>query len=532
MLKIKKIIVSSMLAAVFSAASAQYFNFTVPEEGIDSSIQRTVTIIDSIHNYDLNPHTATYTSEAQVLSGLYEGLFSYNPVTLEPVNAICASYKISRDKKRWTFTLKENVKFSNGDPITAFTFKDAWLALLSNPNAQFASLIDCIEGASDFREGKIGAEKVGINAKDDKTLILTLNNPTAHLPKILCHHAFSAVSTKENVYSGAFMLESYDGYTLSMVKNPNYRDAESVNIPGIKIIQSDDYDENAAQYNMGNADWVTGCATLAKVLDPDAVHIGAEFGTQYIFFKIGNEPWNNRKFREALLEAIPYDELRKNYYVPAKTFVYPLSGYPDVTGIDDYDADYAKDLMAEAREEAGIPQNKKIKITFAIFDADYLKDWAELLKEAWAPLGVDLQVQTTAIDKYNSAIPFWKADLFEYSWIGDFADPLAFLELFRGNSTMNVANYHNDQFDELLVKSSVADTTEEHDRILSQAEQLLLDDFVIIPVSHPISLHFIDTESIGGWQSNALDLHPLKYLYIKKKTVDIPNLVMLGRHLH
>jgi len=528
---LKKILCTTVLGtAVLGAASAQFWSFGYENETPDPSIQKPLVIIDSTHQYDLDPHTASYTSEAQILSGLYEGLFSYHPVTLEPVNAICASYKISRDKKRWTFTLKEGVKFSNGEPITANTFRDSWLAVLSNPNASFASLLDCIEGAAEFRQGLISEQEVGIAAKNDLTLVVSLNKPTEHLTKILCHHAFGATSTEPNVYSGAFTVQSYEDGHLVLVKNPEYRDAENVYLPKIEVIQSDDYEENTALYNMGAAHWVTGGATLAKIFNQNSSHIAAEFGTQYLFFKINNAKWNNQKFREALLEAIPYDELRGNYYVPATTLVYPLSGYPEVAGIDEYDLDYAKNLMEEARKDAGISQDEVIEISFAIFDSEYLKSWAEILRKAWEPLGVKLTVQTTSIERYNSAIPYWNADIFEYSWIGDFADPLAFLELFRGNSTLNVANYKNDRFDELLDLSATAESLDEHDKILAQAEQILLDDCVIIPVSHPISLHYIDTNEIGGWQTNALDLHPLKYLYFKKTTVNIPNLVMLTHH--
>ena len=528
MLKIKKNIFFLFITFISAiTADAQMWSSETLEDVVDPELQRTFIIIDSEHDYDLNPHTASYNSEAQVLSGLYEGLFSYHPVTLEPVNAICSSYKVSRDKKRWTFTLKQDVKFSNGDPITAYTFKDSWQSLLSNPNAGFASLLDCIQGAQAFRKGEITFDKVGINARDETTLVVTLQTPAEHLPKILCHHAFSAVSSKDNVYSGPFVLKSYDKTTLEMVKNTQYRDAENVHLPGIKIIQSSDYDENTALYNNGEADWITGGASISKILNASSIHIAAEFGTQYLFFKTKNKPWNNRKFREALLEAIPYDELRANYYVPAETFVYPLSGYPDVNGINDYDTDYAKDLMKEARMEEGIPLDEKLTITFAIVDVEYLKKWALLLKNAWEPLGVELKVETTSADSYNAAIPYWKADLYEYSWIGDFADPLAFLELFRSKSSLNVAEYNNEEFDSLLAKSAVADSTSEHDKILAQAEQILLDDCMVIPVSHPVSLHFIDTEAVGGWQTNALDLHPLKYLYLKKKLINIPNLVML-----
>ena len=248
------------------------------------------------------------------------------------------------------------------------------------------------------------------------------------------------------------------------------------------------------------------------------------FGTQYIFFKGKNEPWDKAEFRNALLQAVPYEELRKPFAVKAETFVYPLNGYPSVNGINEYDLEEAIDMMNEARQKYGIDKDKKLPIVFAITDS--MKDWADLLKKAWEPLGVELTVQTTQEGRYNSSIPLWSADLFVYSWIGDFADPIAFLELYRGDSTLNVAGYKNPVYDNLLIQAAREEDYKEHYTLLAKAEQTLLDDGMIIPVSHPISFNVINTDIIGGWKSNALDLHPLRYLYIKKpKIVELPNVV-------
>lgn len=524
MKQLLKIIFSLAFLSFALASFASDFFPALPE----AEIQRTVKVIDSSHYYDLNPHTASYATEAQWLTGLYEGLFSYDPVTLEPMNAICQNYKISRDKKRWTFTLRENVTFSDGTLITAETFRDAWIALLSNPNAPFSSMLDCVEGAVDFRMGKTDESSVRIETRGDYTLVVHLVQPTEHLPKLLCHHSLTAVSKTGGVYSGAFTLVSYDGKKMVLAKNEKYHDAENVFIPGIEVYQSDDSDENAYLFNTGLVDWISTMASVDKVLNKNSIHIAGEFGTSYIFFKIGNKPWDNPAFRNALIEAVPYDELRKKYSVPASTLVYPLAGYPDVSGISDYDAEDALKLMENARKEEKIPLNQSIPIVFAITDDEYIQEWVSLLRRAWEPLGVELITQSCPSSRYISSISTWNADLFSYSWIGDYADPLAFLELFRGDSSMNVASYKNSSFDELLSQSALASSSGEHYKLLSQAEQLLLDDGMIIPISHPVSLHVIDLNLVGGWQTNALDLHPLKYLYIKRTKTKLPNLVMAG----
>lgn len=511
--KIKKYL--SVLLLSFAAV------FVFAQEADDPSEtreygKRNFVYIDSEMDYDLNPQTSSFANESQIFTALYEGLFSYNPVNLSADKALCRDVKISRDKKRWTFTLVDNGTFSDGEKITAQTVRDSWLRLLSNKDAPFASLLDCIVGAESYRKGKGSAEDVRISVRDDTTLVVHLTEPTEHLALLLCHSAFSVVSSMDNVYSGPFVLKSYENKTLEMVKNENYRDARRIYLPGITVIQSNDPDENAHMFNSGKVDWVSSSVNFDKIIDPDSIYSCIEFGTTYLFFKSSSKKWNTTEIRGALMEAIPYDKLRQGYACPATTLVYPLNGYPSVTGFSDYDLESAKEMMAEARKKAGIAEDEIITVTFAIEDNEHMKNWARILKAAWEPLGVKLVAQARKSSAYNAAIPKWKADLFIYSWIGDFADPLAFLELFKGNSTLNVANYSNAVYDDLIHQALSSSSAQEHYNLLGKAEQVLMDDFVVVPIAHPVAADVVDTAGIGGWYPNAMNIHPLKYVYMKE----------------
>lgn len=134
---------------------AQFQGEKVFEENeIDSGLQREFVMYHSLTNLNLDPHTSAYVFEAQILNGVYEGLFSYNAATLEPDNALAQEYRISRDKLRWTFTIREGAKTSSGKIIDAQTIKDSWLDLIANKSAYYSSLLDVIKGARDFRLGK------------------------------------------------------------------------------------------------------------------------------------------------------------------------------------------------------------------------------------------------------------------------------------------------------------------------------------------------------------------------------------------
>ena len=500
---------------------------------IKDSLQRNFTILIPEQPLNLDIHTATYSSEAQILDSLYEGLFSYAPKTLDPLPAIAENYKISRDKKRWTFTLRENLSFSNGEKITAYTVRDSWLSLLKTPNAPYASMLDCIKGALAYREGTGKAENVAITVRNEKTLVVTLVNPTAHFAKLLCHHAFAVCAltqsgeTDRTVFSGAFTIKEQSENSLILEKNKNYWDAKNVHLPQITLKMSNNLKENSWQYNDGSVDWISGMVDTGALLNKSTIRISAIFGTEYLFFSCKNKPWNDADFRNALLTAVPWDLLRNTGLVQATTFIYPLAGYTGVNGITDYSPEDAEEMMADARKKLGIPQDEKLTITFGISSmSERQKSQAEILRNAWEKLGVELKVQTTPDDRYIDSIPGWNADLFSYSWIGDFADPIAFLELFKGNSTLNPSHWKNEEFDELIRKANEATDNGEHYKLLAQAEQLLLDSGEVLPITHSISLHAVNLLQVGGWYTNALDIHPYKYLYFKEQKVEsAPNVI-------
>jgi len=491
------------------------------------AVQKELVIIDSSVNssraYNLNPHTANYSSEAQILNGLYEGLFSYDPMTLEPLPALAETFRISRNQKTWTFTLRENAKFSNGETIEAEDVKRSWLALLRpGLRAPFASLLDCIAGAAAYRNGTGSAESVGITAKNKKTLVVRLEKPAKHFAKILCHHAFAVVHPDAKVFSGAFVLKKHGTEELLLEKNPFYYAADEVALPSIRIITGTDKDENAFSFNTGKSPWVEGYVNVEKIYDKKNVAVYPEFGTEFFFFKASKAPWNNSRMRKAVLAAIPWEKLRQDAPVAAQTLIVPLQNYPKIYGVGGADSDAEEDpeLFAEAASNSGKKRGAKAAgkkpvptLTLAIPDFDYTKKQAALIADSLKEAGIKVLIKPVAQERYLESIGDSKADLFTYTWIGDFADPLSFLELFRKDSSLRITDWQNEGFEALLEQAASAQDEKERYKKLAEAEQFLLDEALILPVSHPVSLNAVDTDVLGGWFVNALDIHPFKYLY-------------------
>lgn len=519
--------IKNLIITTFFLITANALSFSLENQ------KNILRIIESETQHELNPQLTSYSSDAQLLSGLFEGLFSYNPITLEPQYALATDYKISRDKKRWTISLRNDACFSNGEKITAQTVKDSWLNLLATKDAPYASLLDIIRGANEFRTGNGKSSDVGVYVKDEYTLSIYLVKPANYLPKVLCHSAFSVIHANPTVYSGAFVLEDIKEKTYILKKNPYYWDKKNVQLEEINFMQSNDQEMNTYLYNTGAVDWVLGSIDTYKVLNQSAIQISGEFATSFYFFKNSNKKpsktpsvWDNAEFRNVVLEAFPWDVIRMGAIVPATTFVYPLVGYPQIEGFSYTDTIEAELKMKDARKKFNISEDEIIPLTFAISTYTISEESLKKIEEALLPLGIKLETVKYAPNEYFASVKNSEADLFAYTWIGDFADPLAFLELFRGNSTLNDSGWQNDIFDSLLEEAASA-SEQERLEILGNAEKILLDSAMVIPTYHPVVLNVIDPAEVGGWSTNSFDIHPLKYLYKKVVKSKLPNIVLL-----
>ena len=512
-----------------AAAEAERKQILPPE------LQQNFIIVESVRAHELNPQVTNYSSDSQLLNGLFEGLFEISPISFEPQYAIAQDFKISRDKKRWTITLRDDACFSNGEKITAEAVRDSWLRMLANPDAPYSSLFDIVRGAEAFRKGQGDFSEVGIYATSENTLAIYLNSPANYLPKILCHTAFSITHSNPEVYSGPYELEIIAGQRYILKKNPYYWDSKNVILERITFLQSDNADDNTYFFNTGAVDWICGKVNQTQILDTKAFQMSAAFGTGYLYFKMSNKKpapdkcskvWDYPEFRNAIIEAFPWTTIHKKYLIPATTLVYPLTGYPQVQGFDYTDAIEASIKMKDAREKYNVAPDEIIPLVMNVFEGEFSEAEQAEMKSAFEPLGVELRINEVPSYLYYATAPSTNADLFITSWIGDFADPLAFLELFRSGSTMNDSGWQNEAFDALLEKAAVLTDEQERYNLLAQAENLLLDSGMVLPLYRAVTSGVIDLTEVGGWYSNAFDVHPLKYLYKKQPKFNSENIVM------
>ena len=493
---------------------------------------------------ELHPHVSYNADEAQLLSALYEGLFIYDPKTLEPIGGIAESWKVSGGRT-WRFTLRQNAKFENGDAITAETFKASWLNLLSSSlDCPYASLLDCIDGVSDWRRGTLkNINQVGIQVESEYVLTVYTTAPCQYLPLILCHHAFSAVhpsqleevatlmSGKKNrnietafrpISSGPFKIEEWDEGRIVFGKNSEYWDASFVQLEKIVAYTKMSNEDAAYKFNMGLIHWLNDASIIKDIADKETVHVGAMFATEYFFFRLDSEVTKNEKIREALLLSIPYERLRSQYLIPATTLVFPLPDYPRIQGIDEYNVYKAQNIMQ------GIKLNEKdknIKIVFP--ESTYYDSLAKILGDAWKKLGFTIETKSYSQSEYYEVIKKKGYSVAPISWIADFADPTSFLEMFRQGSSLNNTTWQNAEYENLLRLANSESDGRIRYKKLSEAEELLLHSHIVIPLSHNPSVNVIDLYQVAGWYPNAINIHPFKFIRLKKAKA-VPNVASLG----
>jgi peptide/nickel transport system substrate-binding protein/oligopeptide transport system substrate-binding protein len=372
---------------------------------------------------------------------------------------------------------------------------------------------------------------VGITARDEKTLIVRLNSPAAFFPSMLCHHSFSPIHPsmlKEKkwtkpVSNGPFFIEKINEEQIIFLKNPNYWDAERVSLNKLTIKFPGDGDDAAALWNSGQARWIHGDVNIDALTDRSGFEVNAMFATHYFFIRSARKPWNDFRLRRSLSLVLPWDKLREGHALPAKTLVYPIPDYPKIDGLETGNTDEAKRLLAEAGYPlgTGLPE-LVIRVTKS---PDALHS-AELMAEAWyTVLGIRVKIETVSFKEYFQSLKRNDYDVGFTNWIGDFADPYTFLQMWCRDSNLNDAQHNDDDY-EALIEKSMTEEGSKRWQTLAEAEKLLLSRGNVLPISHSPAFNIIDLAEIDGWYPNVLDIHPFKYMSIKTRR-PLPGVVKL-----
>ena len=478
--------------------------------------------------YSLDPLHAYTSFESQFYSAIYEGLLVNNPATLEPTPAVASSWEVSKDSRTYTFHIRPDARWSDGTPVKAQDFVNAWFRMLDPAaKAEYSVLFDPIKGAKAYRTGLEKNQKnVGIRAVNDKTLEVVLEKPAAYFLKLLCHISYLPIypgyvkakdwgSAKSVIGNGPFIVTTRSDTEIDLEKNKLYWDAQNTALDGIKVLLIDDPAKATDEFLAGKIDWSSIFPTNKATGSNDIVAYPM-FATSYFYFVCDKAPWNDARVRRALALLVPWDQIRntENFLFPDSRLVPAIPQYPDVKGIDAPNPEEAKMLLSQA----GYPDGKGLPPVLFKVGGQGAADLAQKMVDAWkTEIGLQSSVQVIETGDVLAQLRAADFTIGFSTWIGDYADPLTFLQLWTSDSNLNDARYSDPAYDAAVNDSmSIQDTVARYKK-LAEAEQILLSGAAVLPVEHSAAVHLIDLEHVDGWYPNPLDIHPFKFIGFKER---------------
>ena len=507
-------------AALLFAPGAAFAAKEEPVELVVATSRKSVTL-DPLH---------TFTAfESQLYTALYEGLLAADPVTLAPRPGIASSWTVSDDGRTYRFTLRPDSGYSNGDRVKAKDFVDSWLRMIDPAaKAEYSFLFDVIRGAHAWRTGTLtDRAQLGIRAVSDRVLEVELERPAAHFLVLLTHIAFVPVhpslaaargswdDARTLVSDGPFHLVSRTADEMVLEKNPRYWDARNVALDRVRVRFYDDATAATEDYLAGRVHWST-LGNFELVSDPDQFEAFPMFSTSYFFFACDVAPWSDARVRRALALLVAWDEVRgEDLIFPTSRLVPSIEGYPQAKGIEERDAAKARELLAAA----GFPGGKGLpKLTIHVVGESSAADAARAMAATWnLELGLVTEFRETEGEEYFAGIRSRGFGLAVSTWIGDYADPLTFLQLWMTGSNLNDAGFSDPAFDAAVEEAVGLREPGRRYRKLADAEQILLASAAVLPLNHSAVAHLINLTRIDGWHANALDLHPFKFIRFKEQ---------------
>lgn len=460
----------------------------------------------------LDPALAQGTHESWVLDHIFEGLFKKSPDG-KIVPGMAKDFKLADDQITYTFTLRDDIKWSNGDNITAKDFEYSWKRAL-NPElaAEYAYQFYYLKGAEAYNTGKGSIDDVGVKAIDDKTLEVVLASPTAYFLELTSFYTYYPVNQKiveanpdwakdpkTYVSNGPFKLTEWvHNAKIVIMKNENYYDAAKVKLDGIDFAILTDENTAWQKYEGGEFDFLTPLpqavvAQLKAQNNPDLI-IGGDVATYYYNFNSKIKPFDNLKIRKALAMSIDrqtiVDKIAQGGQIPAEGVV-PFGmldennkDYREAAGkLVEYNVEEANKLFQEGLTETGFKAEDFSQFTILYNTSEGHKKIAQAIQEMWRQnLGIEVQLENV---DFQVKLDREKAGDFQISragWIGDYVDPMTFVDLWETSSSFNDAKFSNSKYDELV--ATAKGTTDQKVRMeaMREAEKILMDNMPVMPI--------------------------------------------------
>ncbi len=500
-----------------------------------------VTVSEEIPSLD-TAKTMDGTS-AHVMQNLFEGLYILNDQD-QPIPAVAKSFKRSEDGKKYTFDLRKDAKWSNGDNVTANDFIFAWKRAINHETAsQYAYMLFYVKNAKEINKGTMPLDALGVKAINDYKLEVELEQPIPYFLQLLTlpiylpqHESFLkeqgknyALEPSNLIYNGPFVLEKWKHeQEFQLKKNATYWDQKKVKLDEINFQIVKDTMTVVNLYEAGDLDRVPiNSQFVDKYKGSKELHMSSEPGIAMLRFNEQNNALANKKVRQSISLALNKEELVAHFInngaKPASGLV-PAGHINEETGKDfrkesgnlsSYDLQNAKKIWDEAKKELGVEQ---VKLEFLTFEQDNAKRMAEYIKGDLEKTlqGLTIQIKQQPFKQKLQLEQTGDYDISMANWGPDYKDPISYLELFTTGNLNNKMNYSNLHYDKLIKKAKTDFVLEPEKRwgALLEAEQVLLEDAAVAPL-YQIGSAYVQKDYVKGIEKHQFGgIYTYKNAYI------------------
>ncbi len=489
----------------------------------------------------LDPHRAEGVPSANILRDLFEGLVSEAPNgTLIPGAA--QRWTISPDGKTYTFFLREDGRWSNGDPVTAADFVYG-LRRSVDPNtlSQYSSILYPIENAEAIVLGQLPPDKLGVSAPDSLTFVIRLHAPAPYLLGLLTHstaypvhaptvelHGRRFVRPGNLVSNGAYRLDEWVVQSrMKLVRNEKYRDDANTTIDVVYLYPIENADAELKRYRASELDITEGIPY--QQLTWIRAHLGDEFrvspylGSYYFGLNVTRPPFKDSpKLRQALAMAIDRDIITMRITGAGEIAAY--GWVPPVANYQGQQPEWAQWTQERRNEEArrlyreaGYSTSKPLEVEIMYNTSENHKRVSIAIASMWKQvLGVKARLANQEWKVFlETRKRKEKTEVFRDGWIGDYNDAFSFAQLMHSANELNGSGWVNPAYDALVDAATLESDMLKRAALMQEAERLLLADMPIIPIYFYVSKHLVKPW-VGGYQSNIMDHHYSKNFYILK----------------
>lgn len=495
-------------------------------------------IVNGREPESLDPAVATGQADGRAIQAIFEGLTRYNPTNAAADPALAHRWDISPDGKTYTFYIRTNAQWSTGEPITTRDVVYSWFRVLEPATAaEYVGNLFYIKGAEDYSLGKIkNRDEVGIKALDDFTLRVDLLNPTpffldlcafptmAVVPQATIEkHGDSWLKARPLPSTGAYELVSWRlNDRIRLKKNHRYWDAANVAIETVDLfpVSAQNTALNLFVNKSVDVVWDKDViptelvdALATNRLTSNSFHTFPYLGTYFVRCNVTRKPFNDIRVRKALALATDPSRLARvvmragivtNVYVP------PLPHYTPPAGTT-YDPQAARELL----KQAGFPDGNGFPRFEYLFNSNRDNERIAIeLQGMWkSELGITMELRAVEWKVFLHDQSSLDYDLSRSAWIGDYADPNTFLDLFMSTNPNGRTGWKSEKYDTLMRTANATADVHARAKLLHQAESMLVrEEFPIIPIYIYVGFNLFDPEVIQGIfnKENIRDEHPIR----------------------